>query len=680
MEKLKIYLGDITYDTVSLSTDAIPLAIGYVAAYCKKIYGSKTEITLFKYLEDLEQALVDSPPDIIGLSNYSWNQNIGLEMFNIARKSNPDVLTVWGGPNFPIDFPSQKKFMDEYNIVDIYVPLEGEIGFSNIVDVCFSAKQSNEIRELVISKSIEGCVVRNPNNELIFSGPGLRTRKELDELPSPYLTGLFDKFFDGRLSPLMQTNRGCPFHCTFCTDGIDEKQLVTQFSMDRVISEINYIGYHSKMKPSTSMLILADLNFGMIPRDRKICEALVETQEKFGFPKKIDCSTGKNAKDRIIEAIKILNGALGIKLSVQSTDESVMKNMRRDNISSDQMLALVPAIRESNLPSVTEIIVGLPGDSFATNIKTIKDMMRVDVDQYLVYTLMLLHGSELATPEERKKWGFNTKFRILPRSFAELKSGKNIMEIEEVVVSSNSLSFDDYVKIRLLAFSIFVTNQTAYKPIIKFLRQNNVDIFNLFNRPLDDNNLPINLQSIFDKFKESTINELWDSPEEIIENFQDNDQYQKLISEHIGFNVIQFHQALVTTNHMPEWTEYIIKLGKTLLDENNIPQEKYLEQFNDISNYCRGLTSDTLQLNSDLPNPEFSFKYDIEKWVLDSTNQTIDKFAFSTLRKIMFTYTSEEIELFRTNMDIYGITTNGMAQVLKRIANIYLWRKPITIS
>ena len=680
MEKLKIYLGDITYDTVSLSTDAIPLAIGYVAAYCKKIYGSKADITLFKYLEDLEQALVDSPPDILGLSNYSWNQNIGLEMFDIARKSNPDVLTVWGGPNFPIDFPSQKKFMDEYNIVDIYVPLEGEIGFSNIMDVCFSAKQSNEIRNLVISKSIEGCVVRNPNNELIFSGPGLRTRKALDELPSPYLTGLFDKFFDGRLSPLMQTNRGCPFHCTFCTDGIDEKQLVTQFSMERVISEINYIGHHSKMRPSTSMLILADLNFGMIPRDRKICEALVETQEKFGFPKKVDCSTGKNAKDRIIEAIKILDGALAIKLSVQSTDESVMKNMKRDNISSEQMLALVPAIRESNLPSVTEIIVGLPGDSFATNIKTIKDMMRVDVDQYLVYTLMLLHGSELATPEERKKWGFNTKFRILPRSFAELKSGKKIMEVEEVVVSSNTLSFDDYVKIRLLAFSIFVTNQTAYKPIIKFLRQNNVDIFNLFNRPLDDNNLPANLQSIFDKFKASTVNELWDSPEEILENFQDDDQYQKLISEHIGFNVIQFHQALVTTNHMPEWTEYIIKLAKTLLDENNIPQEKYLEQFNDISNYCRGLTNNTLELNSDLPNPEFLFKYDIEKWNLDSTNQTIDKFEFSRLRKIMFTYTSEEIELFRTNMDIYGITTNGMAQVLKRISNVYLWRKPITIS
>jgi hypothetical protein len=44
MEKIKIYLGDITYDTVSLSTEAIPLAIGYVAAYCNKIHGSNVEI------------------------------------------------------------------------------------------------------------------------------------------------------------------------------------------------------------------------------------------------------------------------------------------------------------------------------------------------------------------------------------------------------------------------------------------------------------------------------------------------------------------------------------------------------------------------------------------------------------------------------------------------------------
>ena len=90
----------------------------------------------------------------------------------------------------------------------------------------------------------------------------------------------------------------------------------------------------------------------------------------------------------------------------------------------------------------------------------------------------------------------------------------------------------------------------------------------------------------------------------------------------------------------------------------------------------------TLTIGICCPFPIYwiAFKYDVEKWILDSTNQNMDKFEFSTLRKIMFTYTPDEIELFRNNMDIYGISTNGMAQVLKRISNVYLWRKPITIS
>ena len=675
MEKLKIYLGDITYDTVSLSTEAIPLAIGYVAAYCKKIYGSQVEITLFKYLEELEKALIDSPPDIIGLSNYTWNQNIGIEMFKIARQQNPNVLTVWGGPNFPIDFPTQKKFMNEFSIVDIYVPLEGELGFSNIVEIALTLKEKNNIRNHIIEQSIDGCVVRDKNNKLHFDGTGFRT-KALDDIPSPYLTGLFDKFFDGRLSPLMQTNRGCPFQCTFCTDGIDEKQKVNQFSMERVLDEIEYVGKHLPKK--TSMLMLADLNFGMMPRDRKICEALAESQKKYNYPRYIDCSTGKNSKDKIIEALSILNGALQIKLSVQSTDEQVMINMKRDNISTEQMLALTPALRKNHLPSMTEIIVGLPGDTLQSNIKTIRDMMRVDVDQYLIYTLMLLHGSELNTPQERKKWGFKTKFRILPRSFAKLQSGKKVMEIEEVVVGSNTLHFDDYVHIRLLAFSIFVTNQPAFKPIIKFLRQNNVDIFDLFNRPLESEDIPDGIKKLFGQFKEATVGELWDSPEEIIENFQNENEYKKLLNDELGFNVIQFHQAIVTTKYMQDWTEYVISLGKTLLLENNITNESKIKQFHDIANYCRGLTHNVMELDNTLEPPEFSFKYDVEKWSAnpDIGSKIIEEFQFDKLKTMKFTYTKEEIELFQSNMNIYGISTNGIAQLLKRLPRYVLWRHP----
>ena len=56
-KKLKIYLGDMTYDTVTLSTETFPLNIGFIASYCIKKFGNNVEITLFKYIEELEDAL-----------------------------------------------------------------------------------------------------------------------------------------------------------------------------------------------------------------------------------------------------------------------------------------------------------------------------------------------------------------------------------------------------------------------------------------------------------------------------------------------------------------------------------------------------------------------------------------------------------------------------------------------
>ena len=39
----------------------------------------------------------------------------------------------------------------------------------------------------------------------------------LDDVPSPYVTGIFDHFLNNKdYMPLIQTNRGCPFSCIFC--------------------------------------------------------------------------------------------------------------------------------------------------------------------------------------------------------------------------------------------------------------------------------------------------------------------------------------------------------------------------------------------------------------------------------------------------------------------------------
>jgi hypothetical protein len=116
---LKIYLADLTYDTITLSTEVFPLNVGYVAAYALARFGDQVEVRLFKYIADLDQALNQEPPDILGLSNYCWNRRVGLEMFRILLQRKPKALTVWGGPNFPLELaPEQVTLLTD--LIDTY--------------------------------------------------------------------------------------------------------------------------------------------------------------------------------------------------------------------------------------------------------------------------------------------------------------------------------------------------------------------------------------------------------------------------------------------------------------------------------------------------------------------------------------------------------------------------------
>ena len=80
-----------TYNTVSIANEAFPLNIGYVGAYCKERFGSRVELTLYKYIDDLEKAVQSSPPDILALSNYPWNHALDLGLFEAMRDIRPET-------------------------------------------------------------------------------------------------------------------------------------------------------------------------------------------------------------------------------------------------------------------------------------------------------------------------------------------------------------------------------------------------------------------------------------------------------------------------------------------------------------------------------------------------------------------------------------------------------------
>ena len=675
---IRIFLGDLTHNTVGMANETFPLNVGYIAAYCKKRFGSKVDITIFKYIDDLEASIYENSPDVLALSNYVWNHRIGLEMFDLIHSQNPNAITVWGGPNFPQDLESQQSFLKNYSSVDFYVPIEGEIGFSNIIEEVLNISEVGYKKEILFKKPIDGCVSRKPDGLLQFTIPEIRTKK-LDEIPSPYLTGLLDKFFDGKLTPMLQTNRGCPFTCTFCVDGADTVNRVNQFGLERVSSELDYIGEH--VTNNVHSLHISDLNFGMYPRDLEICDDIVGIQKKYDYPHKIISTTGKNKKERIIQAIEKLNGTMSLSMSVQSMDEQILKNIRRSNISVDHMLALQPAIKKVGLVTDSEVILALPGETYQTQITTLRKLLAAKLDFVEVYSCMLLNGSELNTPEQRKKWNFQTKFRILPRDFTTLRNGKNVIETEEIVVGSNTLSFEEYIELRTLSFSIYVTNiGIVYDSLLKFLRENNIEVFDLFFQMMKQiDSSPPSAQKIFDSVKNDVTDELWDSPEDIQTHYQEQEEYEKLLSGEAARNVMQYHNALVRYYCMDEWTQFAGNIAFGLLKRKKTISYELENQLKNIINYCAGLGHNTLGDDRMSTNPEFLFDYDIENWLVDKNNKTLNRFKLDKKITISFEFSKSESKVIQDEVNRHN-TDIGRSQALKNLPRQIKFRKPKVIS
>jgi radical SAM superfamily enzyme YgiQ (UPF0313 family) len=667
MKHLRIYLGDLTHDSVGLATEVFPLNVGFVAAYAKQRFGDEIDVRIFKYIDQLEDAIYDNPPDILALSNYPWCHNIGMALMGLLAARRPEALRVMGGPNFPHDAQGQREFLLGRPLLDAYVYLDGEVGFSNLVELIGRVDVFREAREVVRTHEVKGCVQLTPAGQLVATPEAIRL-KGLDELPSPYLMGLMDPFFDGRLSPMIQTNRGCPFKCTFCHDGTDQVNRVNQFSVARVQAEIKYIC--ERVPKNVHSLFISDLNFGMYTRDAKICAALAEAKKEHGYPSYIDCTTGKNSKRRIINAIEQLDGLLGLTMSVQSLNPQVLGNIKRDNIRLADFLELGPAIRKANLPTISEVILGLPGETRDGHLEGLGDLLNSGIDHVTPYTLMLLNGTEMNTPEERSRWGFETKFRVIPRDFTRLRSGEVVVEIEEVVVATNTLSFDDYVYCRKIALAISLVNHMGFRALLRFFIENDVPIMDLMRRMVDGIDAgvaPARLVQLLGDFERETSEELWDDADELTAFFQNAEHFSGLLDGTYGANLIQTYRARGFAHCFAELADYAFAHARQIVDSPLLDQ---------VELFCRGRTQNLFGADRLESIPETNLSYDFDAWLAAEKGKRLSEFAWGE-RPVRFVLTREQHGIIEDGLKHFGQTDLGLGKLLIRINLNTLWRRTV---
>ena len=670
-KKLKIYLCDITYDTVILVSDTIPINIGFIASYIKSNLKDEVDIELFKYPNDVIEKIKSSPPDLIALSNYSWNSNLSEYVASIAKKNNPNVITGQGGTNFPHISKLQEEFMRERPNTDVYTILEGERSFLSLVKRVIECDKD---RKLIFEKEIDGCAFLHPETKKFIKGKALDRIKDLDEIPSPYLNGMLDKFFDGKLTPFIETNRGCPFTCSFCHTGAKYFHKLNKFSEKRVKDEIEYIGKKAG-ELGISNLHFADVNFGMYPQDKTTCDYLVESNKKYGWPLQIMATTGKNSKHRVMEITKILGEMFSINMSMQSMDEQVLTNIKRANIKLDHMIEVNDHLREDGRSTKGELIMPLPGESKETFIKGLNELINTKVTSITVYTLMMLHGTEFKNPEYREQFKYKGKYRIVPLNFGEY-DGQKIFDYEEVGIETKDLSFKDYLDIRAIALLVeAIHNGRPFNEFFKYAGFYNIEPATLIKYLYDHiNEAPKGVQRVISEFLDETQSELWESDKELLAYYKKEENYKKLSNGELGGNLIYKYKSKSLVEVGVEWVDFFqAQLPKFIIEKNrNITSiELIKDEIDDISKFCRNKISGLLAVNGKTTPIESNFTYDILSWIDEDSSKRLEDYKFQdSNNKIVFEYTDDQIKIREDVFKRYGTDINALSKIVTRISNL----------
>ena len=275
--------------------------------------------------------------DIVFFSTYVWNWNYCTAVCKHLKRINPEVITVFGGPQVPHSSPD--LFL-QHPYIDTVIVGEGE------------------------NATVELLHMIHHNKPLPQKHSADRMR-DLD-LPSPYLLGIFDELMaqhpDIEWMPTLETDRGCPYKCTFCDWGSLTASKVVKVYMQRIRDELDWFG-----KRSLPFLTMTNANFGIFrDRDNQIADLIVESKRKYGYPTGISVSYAKNSNADVFNIIKKFSSVdiqNGFTLSLQSADQQVLGNIERTNMDINDIQEITRHANSAQLPIFTEMILGLPGET-----------------------------------------------------------------------------------------------------------------------------------------------------------------------------------------------------------------------------------------------------------------------------------------------------------------------------
>jgi putative methyltransferase len=384
-------------------------------------------------------------PDVLGLSCYTWNWELQCRIAERVKQRNPRCVVVAGGPHPDYTNP---RFFRNHPFIDIVAVRDGEFTFTRILSKVVSGDDD--------FSDIGGLHLPVGRGEAAFStGPA--------EVPttfesSPYLaqSAYFEQFMRSQqganVDAIWETNRGCPYSCSFCDWGSSTMSKVRPFDLGRLEAEIDWFA-----RKHLNSLLLADANFGILPRDVEIAGLLNKARAKYGFPRFVHYSPAKNNPERTLEIARLFS-ASGIcpvhTFALQHTDADVVAASDRANISVARQRTIANAVIAQNIPTVVQLILGMPGDTYDRWKTCLTDLMDWGLhDNYQIFDYALLPNAPAADRAYMDRWAIETITRDIPKEGTGQRHRDDTDALTRVpiVIKSKTFSQDDWVRMKTYA-------------------------------------------------------------------------------------------------------------------------------------------------------------------------------------------------------------------------------------
>jgi len=433
----------------------------YLKSYYKR-FGKNYDKIIWKkfpFVKDPDVEFVDNflkqeKIDILMCSVYTWNNDQMIKVIREVKKINPTVKIVFGGPHVMTLFDKQEYFK-KHDFIDVAILGDGETAvmeyLDHLVDKGLNTNHNKKIMGVSYNSDDENSSYTPARCLQIDAvSPYLDLKEEFIDRNSELDVFCAENKFIKRI--VVDSNRGCPYRCTFCDWGGNTHTKVVKRNAESLFKEITLL-----LDCKFDSLYFADANFGLYDRDVDIIDFIADYKSKYGYPKK-DVGVCFAKTDKATERImKIFWSGYKAgfwkhyRIDIQDFDTEVLDNIKRKNLSRDAMLGIKAQIEKEGIPVKTQFIIGLPGQNEEKILRTNIDLVELNLSSNSSVLLVSLPGSEMNDPEYKAKHKLQVSnltiddHNSVPIRALDMESFNELGDAKVPVMHPEKWQYQDYV-------------------------------------------------------------------------------------------------------------------------------------------------------------------------------------------------------------------------------------------